>query len=52
MNTFEKVVLGLLAAAPAEAPLFVKSPQGMLILGASEVLLSSILAQFAPKPAA
>jgi hypothetical protein len=48
MNAFENIAIGLLQAAEIEAPLFVKSPQGMLILNASEVLLASILARFAP----
>jgi hypothetical protein len=52
MNAFENIAIGLLQAAEAEAPLFVKSPQGTLILNASEVLLASILARFAPSPAA
>jgi hypothetical protein len=52
MNPFEKVLLGLLAGAIADAPLFVGTPQGILILNASEALLAGILAQFAPKPAA
>ena len=46
MNAFENFAIGLLQAAEIEAPLFVKSPQGMLILNASEVLLASILARF------
>ena len=41
----------LLQGAEVEAPLFVKSAQGTLILNASEVLLGSILARFAPPPA-
>jgi hypothetical protein len=52
MNAFENIAIGLLQAAEIEAPLFVKSPQGMLILNASEVLLASILARFAPAPPA
>ena len=53
MNAFENIVVGLLQAAEVEAPLFIKSPQGTLILNASEVLLASILARFAPaQPAA
>jgi hypothetical protein len=46
MNAFENIAIGLLQAAEVEAPLFIKSPQGTLILNASEVLLSSILARF------
>jgi hypothetical protein len=48
MNAFENIAIGLLQAAEIEAPLFIKSPQGTLILNASEVLLASILARFAP----
>jgi hypothetical protein len=48
MNAFESLIFGLLQGAEAEAPLFVKSPQGTLILNASEILLNSILARFAP----
>jgi hypothetical protein len=46
MNAFENIAIGLLQAAEIEAPLFVKSPQGTLILNASETLLASILARF------
>ena len=49
MNAFENIVLGLLQAAEIDAPLFIKSPQGTLILNASEVLLASILARFVPQ---
>jgi hypothetical protein len=48
MNAFENIAIGLLQAAEIEAPLFIKSPQGTLILNASEVLLASILARFVP----
>ena len=48
MNAFENIAIGLLQAAEIEAPLFIKSPQGTLILNASETLLASILARFAP----
>jgi hypothetical protein len=48
MNAFENIAIGLLQATEIEAPLFIKSPQGTLILNASEVLLASILARFAP----
>jgi hypothetical protein len=48
MNAFENIAIGLLQAAELEVPLFIKSNEGMLILNASEVLLSSILARFAP----
>jgi len=50
MNAFENIAIGLLEAAQIEAPLFIKSPQGTLILNASEVLLASILARFAAAP--
>jgi hypothetical protein len=53
MNAFENIAIGLLQAAEVEVPLFIKSPQGTLILNASEVLLASILARFVPaQPAA
>ena len=52
MNAFENIAIGLLQGAEVEAPLFVKSAQGTLILNASETLLGSILARFAPAPAA
>lgn len=52
MNAFENLAIGLLEGAEAEAPLFVHSAQGTLILNASEILLASILARFAPAPAA
>ena len=48
MNAFENVVLGLLQGIEIDAPLFIKSPQGNLILNASETLLASVLARFAP----
>lgn len=52
MNAFENAILGLLAGAEAEVPLFVKSAQGNLILNASETVLGLILARFAPAPVA
>ncbi len=52
MNAFENIAIGLLQAAEMEAPLFVHSNQGTLILNASENLLGSILARFAPAPPA
>jgi hypothetical protein len=53
MNAFENFAIGLLEGAEVEAPLFIKSSQGTLILNASETLLASILARFAPsQPAA
>jgi hypothetical protein len=52
MSVFEKLILGLLTAATAEAPIFIHTPQGIAVFNASEILLASILAQFAPKPVA
>ena len=52
MNAFENFAIGLLEGAEVEAPLFIKSSQGTLILNASETLLASILARFAPAPPA
>jgi hypothetical protein len=52
MNAFENFAIGLLQAAEMEAPLFVKSAQGTMIVNASEILLASILARFTtPAPA-
>lgn len=50
MNAFENIVLGVLQGVETDAPLFIKSTQGNLILNASETLLASILARFAPAP--
>jgi len=47
MNAFENVVIALLEGVEVDAPLFIKSSQGNLILNASEALLASILARFA-----
>lgn len=54
MSTFEKVLLGLIAASSIEAPLFIKSGQSMAIFNASEEALLALLAALsAPKtPAA
>jgi|GEM_PF-3403935 len=52
MNAFENIAIGLLQGAELEAPLFVHSSQGIVILNASETLLGSILARFAPAPPA
>ena len=57
MNSFEKVLLGIIAATPATVPVFVHSQQGLAVANASEILVASILAQFqsstpAPAPAA
>jgi hypothetical protein len=50
MNAFEKIMLALLGTAEAEAPVFVKSTSGTLILNASEALLANLLTAFAPAP--
>ena len=52
MNAFENIAVGLLQAAETEAPLFIRSSHGTLILNASEVVLASVLARFAPVQAA
>lgn len=52
MNSLEKILLGILSAAPAAAPIFIHSANGMAIFNVSETLFASILAEFAPKPAA
>jgi hypothetical protein len=49
MNAFEKIIMGILAVAPAEIPIFVHSPGAIAIVNASEILIGSILQQFAPK---
>jgi hypothetical protein len=51
MNAFEKIMLALLATATAEAPVFIHSQQGMLVLNAGETLLANILAAFPAKAA-
>lgn len=50
MNFFEKLLLGLLSAAPAVGPVFVHSERGVAIFNASEALVAGIASQFAPKP--
>lgn len=52
MNFFEKLILGLVSAAPAAVPIFVHSPHGLVIANASEALLAGVLQQFAPPPIA
>jgi hypothetical protein len=47
MNNFEKLLLGLLAAVPSTVPVFIHSPHGIAIANASEILLASVLQQFA-----
>jgi hypothetical protein len=49
MSTLEKILLGLIAGASTAAPIFVHSPQGILVLNASENLLAGILGEFGPK---
>lgn len=48
MNFFERLILGLLSAAPAVVPIFVHSPHGIVVANASEALLAGVLQQFAP----
>ena len=48
MNAFENVIAGILQGVEIDAPLFIKSAQGNLLLNASEALLASILERFAP----
>ena len=43
MNTFENILAGLLQGTEATVPIFVHSPEGILILNASETILASIL---------
>lgn len=52
MNTLETIFLGLLEGAEAEAPIFIHSTQGSLILNASETLLGSVISMLAAKAAA
>lgn len=47
LTDLEKVGLGLVAAAPAAAPVFIHSDRGVAIFNASENLFAAILAQFA-----
>jgi len=49
MTIFEKILLGLLSAAPTTATVFVHSSQGLLVLNASENLLAGVLSEFSPK---
>jgi hypothetical protein len=50
MNAFEKILLAVLATAAAEAPIFVHSAHGMIVLNAGETLVANILASL-QKPA-
>jgi len=50
MNAFETIALAFLATAAEDAPLFVHSAQGMLILNASENLLANIIAALNKQP--
>lgn len=51
LTDLEKVAIGVVAAAPSTAPVFVHSDRGIAIFNASEALFASILAQFANKGA-
>ena len=48
LSTLEKILLGLLAAAPITVPIFIHSTQGLMIFNASEILVASVLQEFAP----
>jgi hypothetical protein len=54
MSKFEHFLLalvkGVVAAAPLAAPIFIHSPQGVMIFNASEALSAGILQQFAAPP--
>jgi hypothetical protein len=50
MNPFEKILLALLSTAAKDAPIFIHSNQGMVILNASEDLLSNLLVAFQKSP--
>lgn len=52
LTDFEKVLLGLVAAAPSVLPVVVHSTRGILIANASEALFASVVQQFTPKPGA
>lgn len=51
MNPFEKRIFALLTTAAVEAPIFVHSQHGTLLLNAGENLVANLLAAF-QKPAA
>jgi hypothetical protein len=51
VNTFEKIFFAFLLTAAKDAPIFVHSNQGMLILNAGEDFVGNLLAAF-QKPAA
>ena len=47
LTIFEKVVLGILAAAPSVIPVFVHSQHGIVVANAGETLLANVLQQLA-----
>jgi hypothetical protein len=49
LSVFESIGVALVETAAEDAPIFVHSPQGVLILNASENLLTNILQQFQAK---
>lgn len=49
MNFFEKFIIGVIEAAPSTLPIFIHSEHGIAIANASEILLASVLSQFASK---
>lgn len=53
MNAFEKFLLNFIKAvaiaAPAIAPIFIHSNQGVAIFNASEALTQGAIAQFTPQ---
>lgn len=51
MNPFENIIFALLTTAAVEAPVFVHSQHGVLLLNAGENLVANLLAAF-QKPAA
>lgn len=50
MNAIEKILFAVLATAAQDAPIFIHSTQGTVILNASEILLANLIAAFGPKP--
>lgn len=51
MNPFEKIIFALLTTAAVEAPIFVHSQHGTLLLNAGENLVANLLQAF-QKPTA
>lgn len=47
LTVFEKILLGVLAAAPTTVPILIHSQHGLLLANAGENLLASVLQQFA-----